>query len=128
MDQIKKDNKRSFGSLGEELACRYLTANGCRIAEKNYRAGKMGEIDIIAFDGEYICFVEVKTRTGNLFGTPGESVGRRKQENLRKLAWTYLKLHGLTEKPVRFDIAEVTGRKRDGCFLPENINLIKNAF
>ncbi len=128
MDPIKKDNKRSFGGLGEELVCRHITSNGYRIAERNYRVGRMGEIDIIAAEQEYICFIEVKTRTGNMFGTPGESVDRRKQENIRKLAWTYLKLHGLTEKPVRFDIAEVTGKKRDGSFIPENINLIKNAF
>lgn len=128
MNQIKKDNKRSFGSLGEELACGYLAANGYKIAEKNYRVGKMGEIDIIASDREYICFIEVKTRAGNAFGTPSESVGRKKQENIRKLAWTYLKFKHLTEMPVRFDIAEVTGKKRDGCFIPEDINLIKNAF
>ena len=128
MDQIKKDNKRSFGSMGEELACRYLSANGYKIAVRNYRVGKMGEIDIIAADREYICFIEVKTRTGNMFGAPSESVDRRKQEKIRKLAWTYLKLYCLTEMPVRFDIAEVTGKKKDGCFVPEIINLIKNAF
>ena len=128
MDQIKKDNKRSFGSLGEELACSYLSANGYKIAEKNYRVGKLGEIDIIAAEGEYICFIEVKTRTGNMFGTPSESVGRKKQENIRKLAWIYLKFKGLIDKAVRFDIAEVTGCKKDGCFIPENINIIKNAF
>lgn len=128
MDQIKKESKRRFGSLGEDLAAVYLSANGYKLAQKNYRAGRMGEIDIIASDKEYICFIEVKTRTGNMFGTPGESVNRNKQENIRKLAWTYLKLNGLVEKPVRFDIVEVTGRKRDGCFIQENINLIKNAF
>lgn len=128
MAQLKKENNRSFGLYGEELAAGYLASNGYKILEKNYRSGRLGELDIIASEKEYICFIEVKTRTGTLFGTPGEAVGRRKQDNIRKLAWTYLKLHGLSEKPVRFDIVEVTGRKTDSGFKPDTINLIKNAF
>lgn len=128
MHQIKKKNKRSFGSFGENLAAEYLSTHGYRILQKNFRVGRLGEIDIIATDEEYICFIEVKTRTGDLFGTPGESVGRRKQENIRKLAWMYLKLKGITEKPARFDIAEVTGIKKDESIILKNINIIKNAF
>lgn len=124
----KSKNKRSFGKLGEELAKSRLGSEGYIICETNYRVGKLGEIDIIAEDREYVCFIEVKTRTSSTFGTPGEAVGYKKQENIRKLAWTYIKLHGLTDKPIRFDIVEVIGKKCENKFILYEINIIKNAF
>ena len=126
--EIKRDNKRSFGKLGEELAAKYLSQNGYKLLEMNYRVGRMGEIDIIAAEEEYICFIEVKTRTNNFFGEPCESVGKRKQYSIRKLAWAYLKQHKLTERCVRFDIFEIIGQKKDGELLPKKVNLIRNAF
>lgn len=128
MDIKEKVNKRQFGRLGEELAATYLSQNGYRLLDKNYRAGRMGEIDIIAAEREYICFIEVKTRTSSLFGAPCEAVDRRKQENIRKLAWVYLKHKSLTEKSIRFDIVEITGGNKDGGFVADKINLIRNAF
>ena len=128
MEQIKKENKRSFGSLGEKLAVEYLKSGGYSIITTNYRSGKLGEIDIIAGFNEYICFIEVKTRTNTAFGTPAEAVNSRKQANIKKLAWTYLKLNKLTEMPLRFDIIEVTGAKTEDSFILKNINHITNAF
>lgn len=121
-------NKRSFGGEGERLAAEYLRQNGYRLLDVNYRFGRLGEIDIIASQDGYICFVEVKTRTGTDFGRPCEAVGRKKQETLRRLAWAYLKYRGLTDRNARFDIVEVTGDKKDGEFINIKINLIKNAF
>lgn len=121
-------NKRSFGGEGEKLAADYLVKNGYRLLDMNYRCGRIGEIDIIAAEDEYICFVEVKTRTGITFGRPCEAVGTGKQENLRRLAWAYLKQKGLTDSNVRFDMVEVTGDRMDGKFLNIKINLIRNAF
>lgn len=121
-------NKRSFGGEGEKLAADYLMHNGYRLLDMNYRSGRMGEIDIVAAQDEFICFIEVKTRTGSLFGRPCEAVGRRKQENLRRLAWAYLKHKGLTGRNARFDIVEVTGDIRDDKFINIKINLIRNAF
>lgn len=128
MEQIKKENKRSFGKYGEELALKYLVTNGYNIRSTNYRVGRLGEIDIIANESEYICFIEVKTRTGTVFGTPAEAVDRKKQDNIKKLAYTYLKSQGLKDMPMRFDIVEVMGKKTEGSFILDNINLIKNAF
>jgi putative endonuclease len=128
MDTKGKENKRKFGKLGEEIAAKYLAKNGFRVLDMNYRVGRIGELDIIAAEKEYICFIEVKTRTSSFFGAPCESVNRIKQENIRKLAWAYLKHHSLTEKNIRFDIVEITGVKREDQFLPETINLIRNAF
>jgi putative endonuclease len=121
-------NKRSFGSLGEQLAAEYLSNNGFSILDRNYRSGRYGEIDIIAEEKEYICFIEVKTRTGNLFGSPIEAVGYDKREKIKALAWSYLKYRNLGERNMRFDIVEVTGKRVNEEFVPERINLVRSAF
>lgn len=121
-------NKKDFGTVGENIAVDYLVKNGFKILERNYRPGKLGEVDIIARENEYICFIEVKTRTSRLFGTPAEAVGHGKREKLRKLAWTYIKHRGLGEKNMRFDIVEVTGNFLNEDFIPSQINLIRSAF
>jgi len=121
-------NNRHFGSIGEQLAAEYLEKNGFIIMDRNFRAGRFGEIDIVASENEYICFIEVKTRTGSHFGTPAEAVGYTKREKLRKLAWIYLKQRNLGEKNMRFDIVEVTGKRSDEGFRLQNIELIRSAF
>lgn len=121
-------NKREFGSYGEQIAAEYLQKNGFVILARNFRSGRYGEIDIVAEEKEYICFVEVKTRSGNLFGTPAEAVGHAKRQKLRALAWIYLKQNKMGERNMRFDIVEVTGRRSNDFFVTENINLIRGAF
>lgn len=124
----RTENKRRFGSLGEKLAEEYLAKEGYKILHRNFHVSRLGELDMIAEHGEYICFIEVKTRTSTLFGTPGEAVDARKQANIRTLAWAYLKQFGLTERKVRFDVVEVTGRKAPDGFAVQKIQLIQNAF
>ncbi len=121
-------NNRRFGSVGEQLAVDYLEKNGFIILDRNFRAGRFGEIDIVAAENEYICFIEVKTRTGSLFGTPSEAVGYTKREKLRKLAWIYLKQKNSGEKNMRFDIVEVTGQRFNEEFRVKDIVLIRSAF
>ncbi|MGE5615079.1 MAG: YraN family protein [Bacillota bacterium] len=121
-------NKRNYGTAGENIAVDYLVKNGFTILERNYRPGKLGEIDIVAQENEYICFIEVKTRTSRLFGTPAEAVGHAKREKLRRLAWTYIKHRNLGERNMRFDVIEVTGSISGGIFIPSQINLIRSAF
>lgn len=116
-------NKKSFGSTGELIATSFLKNNGYTVLAQNFRFGRLGEIDIIARENEYICFIEVKTRSSTLFGMPCESVNRKKQENIIKLAQVYLKQHRLTNSNVRFDVVEVILNKS-----LKEINLIKNAF
>ena len=84
-------NKRGFGNVGEQIAAEYLVKNGFKILDRNFRYGRFGEIDIIAVENEYICFIEVKTRTSSLFGTPIEAVGYEKRKKIKALAWTYIK-------------------------------------
>lgn len=121
-------NKREFGSVGEQLAADYLVKQGFSILERNYRSGRFGEVDIIAAEKEYICFVEVKTRTSDLFGTPAEAVGYAKRQKIRSLAWSYLKYRDMGEQNMRFDIVEVTGKNINDEFVLKNINLIRSAF
>ena len=65
-------NKRQIGKTGEQIAADYLVRNGFTILEKNFRSGRFGEIDIIAEEDSYLCFVEVKMRTSDLFGAPSK--------------------------------------------------------
>jgi putative endonuclease len=125
---VESMNKRGFGSIGENIATDYLEKNGFTILDRNYRSGRYGEIDIIASENEYICFIEVKTRTSSLFGTPIEAVGYEKRQKIKALAWTYIKYKNLGVRNMRFDIVEITGRRRNEEFLPDNINLVRNAF
>lgn len=113
------DNKRKLGSNYEHKAVEYLSKKGYLILECNYRT-RSGEIDIVAKDGECICFVEVKFRTTNMYGNPLEAVDNRKQKQIRKIASIYLMKHGLTEwTPCRFDVIAFAG---------ENLTHIENAF
>lgn len=121
-------NKRSWGTEGENLAAAYLIRNGYEILARNYRVGKLGEVDIVARHKEFICFIEVKTRSSTIFGMPSEAVNRKKQATIQKLAWIYLKAHGMTGCNIRFDIVEILRRKAMEGPAPAEIHLIENAF
>jgi putative endonuclease len=121
-------NKRSWGAEGENLAAVYLEKNGYAILARNYRVGKMGEVDIIARNREFICFIEVKTRSSTFFGMPSEAVNRKKQATIVKIAWVYLKTHRLTEQNIRFDIVEILRKTTPDGQMTTDIHLIKNAF
>ncbi|MDI9481738.1 MAG: YraN family protein [Bacillota bacterium] len=117
--------RRKMGELGEKLAADYLKKNNCRVLASNYRAGRIGEIDLVVSDHEAISFIEVKTRTGKKYGTPAEAVTYAKQMTIRRVAMCFLKEKGLINNPVRFDVIEVMLTK-EGKVL--SINHLKNAF
>lgn len=104
-------NKRQTGTSYEIKAEEYLIQKGYKILERNFR-NRSGEIDIIAKDGEYFCFIEVKYRTTNDFGSPLEAVDYRKQNQIRKVAMYYLMKNKLSEwTPCRFDVIGFEGEK-----------------
>ena len=104
-------NKRQTGTVYEQKAKEYLISKGYQILECNFR-NRNGEIDIIAKDGEYLCFVEVKYRTTNEFGSPLEAVGWNKQNQIRRVAQYYMMKHHLNEwTPCRFDVIAFEGEK-----------------
>jgi putative endonuclease len=113
---------KALGSKGEDLAVTFLRKKGFRIISRNYK-NYIGEIDIIAQDGETVVFIEVKTRANDSFGFPFESVHRRKRQKLRNLALLYLKKAG-EELPVRFDVLSITCTESGGM----EIDHIQDAF
>ena len=93
------------GLQGEALVADYLRNNGFQLVAHGYYC-RFGEIDLIAWEGNTLCFIEVKTRTNLEMGLPRENVTPAKQKKLRKTALFYL-----SEKKLdcfcRFDVAEV---------------------
>ncbi len=96
---------RLLGRWGEDRAAEYLRDKGFRLLEANWRS-RFGEIDLIASDGTYLCFVEVKLRKSAAFGTAAACVDRRKQEKLRATAELYLARRPTRLQP-RFDVIEI---------------------
>jgi putative endonuclease len=99
--------RRRRGQHGEHLAADYLLQQGYRIQQQNYRC-RSGEIDIIAWDGAVLVFVEVKTKGHVTFGAPQAMVDRRKQRTITQVAMTYVQQQHLQNTALRFDVVAVT--------------------
>ena len=112
-------NKRATGTRYEELACAYLKDHGLFVLQKNFRC-RIGEIDIVAREGDTLVFVEVKYRSSSSLGHPEEAVSYYKQQKIIRTAQFYLCRYGISDNvPCRFDILAIEG---------ETIRHIKNAF
>ena len=124
LDPLEKDirpavtSKRETGDRGERLAAEFLEKNGYRIVMANFEApiGRnsrevqvIGEIDIVAIDGETLCFVEVKTRRDLEFAGPLTNVDLRKQRTVTRTARAYRRIFSIQEMPHRFDVVTVVG-------------------
>jgi len=110
------------GSYGEELAARFLERNGYKILERNFRI-RGGEIDIVAKDGEYLVFVEVKARWSHEYGLPVESITPWKIKALLKTALFYCMKIKWGDQPYRLDMVSIDfADDRDN----PKIELIKN--
>lgn len=102
--------RHETGRIGEDIAVEYLRQIGYQIIERNFEC-KQGEIDIIAIDKEELVFVEVKTRTGEIYGKPKEAVDKTKKKHIYKSAEYYIYLKHLENRPIRIDVIEVYKRK-----------------
>lgn len=112
-------NKRAVGARYEKMACEYLRKSGYVIVEQNFHC-RTGEIDVVAWEGNVLVFVEVKYRKNLAMGSPLEAVDPRKQKNIRRIAAVYLYQKGFPEQTdVRFDVVGI---------LDKEITLIRNAF
>lgn len=116
------DDKIQKAREGEEIACTYLSEQGYRIIERNYRVGH-GEIDIIADDHGMFVFIEVKTRLSQSYGPPEYSITPGKQKQLRRVAQGYFYQNEIVEMPCRFDVVTIEFQNRT-----PRINHIQNAF
>ena len=106
----KKNNRRT-GTGYERKAGAYLESLGYKIVTYNYRC-RLGEIDLIARDGEYLVFVEVKYRKNGSYGNPLAAVNLKKQQTLGKVAEYYLLTHKCTvNTPCRFDVVGILDGK-----------------
>src|SRR5690554_5300589 len=121
-------NRRKTGSLLEEKACDILKKEGYKIVDRNFRAGRIGEIDIVAREGEYICFIEVKGRRSISFGTPAEAVGYEKRSRIRRVSSQYIVNNGMHNQNIRYDVLELYYKKAYGDIVLNKYNLIRNAF
>ncbi len=106
--QIAQKNfyKKFLGRAGEVKATEFLKKKGYKIIKTNYKT-YFGEIDIIAQDGEYTVFIEVKTRTDDEFGTPSEAVTTIKQQKYYRIATEFLQKAKKLDTPCRFDVVEI---------------------
>ena len=102
---------RSTGIQGEHNAEQFLLDQGFTLISKNFRYGKYGEIDLIVKKGDLIVFVEVKKRTGTVFGGGIYSISRTKKMNLEKTARFFMQKNIDTAKKgvlFRFDLVSVS--------------------
>jgi len=98
--------RRGLGAFGERVAAAHLEAKGYRIRARNFRC-REGEIDIVAEDGDCLVFVEVRTRRGDAFGSPAESVTAAKERRLLTVAKAYLQQHNDVPPNQRIDVVAV---------------------
>ena len=108
---------------GETLASNFLKENGYTILTRNYRR-RSGEIDIIAMEGDYLVFIEVKTRTGTSHGHPLEAITLRKQRQISKVAQCYLAEKNLFDTAARFDVVSIVMSRNNQA----QVEIITNAF
>ena len=115
----RNSNRRLAGNAAEDHAVEFLKEHSYKILERNYRS-HFGEIDIIAMDNVHTVFIEVKSRSTWEFGSPHESIVRKKKRRITLTALEYIQKKHLENKPLRFDVVAI---KPD-----HSIELIKNAF
>ena len=112
---------RTRGEAGENLAARHLESLGYRIVERNYRVAS-GEVDLIAWDGQVLCFVEVRSRATVDFGDPLETIGPQKIRRIVKAAREYLANIDGTWPEMRFDAVGIVMSE------PPQLTLVRGAF
>ena len=112
-------NNRAVGTKFEEEAAKYLIKNGYQILQKNFRC-RIGEIDLIAKEEGYLCFIEVKYRAATTKGFPAEAINRTKIRRITRTAEFYMLSHNIPQNtPCRFDAVVILDRE---------ISIIRNAF
>ncbi len=116
---------RELGRWGEALAAEFLKKRGACVTAAGWRC-RYGALDLVAEEGDFRCFVEVKLRKDDSRGAAGEFVDRRKQEKLRAAALLYLEENPTALQP-RFDVMEIYAPWGMNTRKPE-ISYLENAF
>ena len=103
MDFREQPHNRGRGKVGEDDAVRWLEGQGYEVIERNV-VNHAGEIDLVARDGGFLCFVEIKARASDAFGPAIAAVDFRKQRRISRAAALYLAVKGHRDIPCRFDV------------------------
>ena len=111
-----------LGRRGEELALRKIKRLGYICIARNYRCA-LGEVDLIAKDGDTLVFIETKTRKGASLAYAKEAIDARKRRQLSKVALAFMKANNCCEVKSRFDVVAVSLQGKQA-----RIEVIKNAF
>jgi putative endonuclease len=106
VEVVRMRAKDAVGAYGERVAERFLVQAGLVVLERNWRC-PLGEIDIVARDGDCLVVCEVKTRSSAAYGHPLEAVSRRKAARLRRLAMEWVKERGVRPPDIRIDLVAV---------------------
>jgi len=122
-----------LGRLGEAYAAAYLEQLGYRLVAANFTlpvgrnlrgAVVNAEIDLVAYDHNTLCFIEVKTRASDWFAPPQVNIDLRKRRQLARAARAYLRLFELDDQPYRFDVITIVLSESESL----QIDLLKNYF
>jgi len=114
---------QASGRRGEDIAHRLLQSEGLAVVARNYRPRSgHGEIDLVAWDGDTLVFVEVKSRRSDEFGAPDRAVDREKERALIRSARDYARRADVAWDRVRFDIVNVVFSD------PPSVSRVRNAF
>lgn len=112
----ERSSSRIIGQTGEELAAQFLTEKGCQLVAANFKvpigrnrvgAQVTGEIDLIAYENDVLCFVEVKTRSSDRFASPLAAIDARKQRQIIRAARMYRKIFRLFDTKFRYDAVSI---------------------
>jgi putative endonuclease len=124
-----------LGRRGEELAAAYMQQQGYRIVATNFALpvgrNRLGvpinvEIDLVAYQAETLCFVEVKSRASDWFAPPQVNVDRRKQRQIARAARAYRRMFGLVSEPYRYDVITVVFGEAEDERVTPRIDLLRN--
>lgn len=114
---------RAWGRRGEDLAHRHLRRLGFTVVARNYRTRSgSGEVDLVAWEGAALAFIEVKTRKNSEFGAPDRAVDAEKQRRLIVAAMDYCRRANIEWEKSRFDVISIVLAPR------QEISLIRDAF
>ena len=115
-------DRQDLGRRSEQLALRVLTSRGYTIQASNVRF-PVGEIDIVARDGQTLCFIEVRSRSSSLWGGPLETIRAQKRRRLIRAAQWYLSRHPSSLPEIRFDVLGIQWQGSEPV-----VELVQGAF